>query len=180
MLPLMGTKTEQNLMTAFMGQSIARNKYTYFASKAKEEGYEQIASVFLETAENEKEHARLWFRLLQGGEILYTIDNLKSAEEGENFEWTHMYSRMAKEAKEEGFDRIAFLFEEVGKIEKEHEERFKRILSDIEKGLVFYGYENTIWKCRNCGYEAKGNRAPKICLLCDSIQAFFEVKEENY
>ena len=148
-MELKGSKTEKNLMEAFAGESQARNKYTYFASKAKKEGYEQIAAIFQETADNEKEHAKLWFKLLNGGDISSTEENLKSAAEGENFEWTDMYDRMAKEAKEEGFDRIAYLFEQVGKIEKEHEARYLKLLENVEEGLVFSRDDERIWKCRN-------------------------------
>ena len=150
-MELKGSKTEKNLMEAFAGESQARNKYTYFASKAKKEGYEQIAAIFQETADNEKEHAKLWFKLLHGGEVPSTEENLKAAAEGENYEWTDMYDRMAKEAKEEGFDHIAYLFSEVAKIEKEHEERYKRLLGNIEEGIVFSRDGEKIWKCRNCG-----------------------------
>ena len=150
-MELKGSKTEKNLMEAFAGESQARNKYTYFASKAKKEGYEQIAAIFQETADNEKEHAKLWFKLLCGGDIPTTAQNLADAAAGENFEWTDMYDRMAKEAKEEGFDHIAFLFEEVGKIEKEHEARYKKLLENVQDGKVFEAGEIKIWKCRNCG-----------------------------
>ncbi len=177
---LKGTKTEQNLREAFAGESQARNKYTYFASKAKAEGYEQIAAIFLETAENEKEHAKMWFKLLNGGEVSTTVDNLKAAAEGENFEWTDMYEKMAKEAKEEGFDRIAYLFEAVGKIEKEHEERYKKLLENVEDGLVFSKDGEKIWKCRNCGHICIGKEAPEVCPVCSHPKAFFEIKAENY
>ena len=177
---LKGTKTEQNLREAFAGESQARNKYTYFASKAKAEGYEQIAAIFLETAENEKEHAKMWFKLLNGGEVTTTVDNLKAAAEGENFEWTDMYEKMAKEAKEEGFDRIAYLFEAVGKIEKEHEERYKKLLENVEDGLVFSRDGDKIWKCRNCGHIVIGKQAPEICPVCSHPKAYFEIKAENY
>ncbi len=177
---LKGTKTEQNLREAFSGESQARNKYTYFASKAKAEGYEQIAAIFLETAENEKEHAKLWFKILEGGELQTTADNLVSAAKGENFEWTDMYARMAKEAKEEGFDKIAYLFEEVGKIEKEHEERYKKLLENVEDGLVFSRDGDKIWKCRNCGHICIGKQAPEVCPVCAHPKAFFEIKAENY
>jgi len=177
---LKGTKTEKNLMDAFAGESQARNKYTYFASKAKAEGYEQIAAIFLETAENEKEHAKMWFKLLNGGEVSTTAENLKAAAEGENFEWTDMYDRMAKEAKEEGFDKIAYLFEAVGKIEKEHEERYKKLLENVEGDLVFSKDGDKIWKCRNCGHICVGKEAPAVCPVCSHPQAFFEIKAENY
>ncbi len=177
---LKGTKTEKNLMDAFAGESQARNKYTYFASKAKKEGYEQIAAIFQETADNEKEHAKIWFKLLNGGDIPTTTDNLKAAAEGENFEWTDMYDRMAKEAKEEGFDKIAYLFEAVGKIEKEHEERYKKLLENVEGDLVFSKDGDKIWKCRNCGHICIGKEAPGVCPVCNHPQAFFEIKAENY
>ena len=181
MANLKGTKTEKNLMEAFAGESQARNKYTYFASKAKKEGYEQIAALFLETADNEKEHAKIWFKLLQeNGEIASTAENLKAAAEGENYEWTDMYDRMAKEAKEEGFNDIAYLFEEVGKIEKEHEERYKKLLANVEGGLVFSKDGDTIWKCRNCGHIVIGKKAPELCPVCKHAKAYFEVKAENY
>ena len=179
-MELKGSKTEKNLMEAFAGESQARNKYTYFASKAKKDGYEQIAALFLETAENEKEHAKLWFKLLNGGEISSTEENLKAAASGENFEWTDMYDRMAKEAKEEGFDQIAYLFEEVGKIEKEHEARYLKLLENVKDGLVFSKDGDTIWKCRNCGHIVIGKSAPEICPVCKHPKAFFEVKAENY
>jgi rubrerythrin len=177
---LKGTKTEKNLMEAFAGESQARNKYTYFASKAKAEGYEQIAAIFQETADNEKEHAKMWFKLLNGGDISTTVDNLKAAAEGENFEWTDMYDRMAEEAKAEGFDRIAYLFEAVGKIEKEHEERYKKLLENVEGDLVFSKDGEKIWKCRNCGHICIGKEAPEVCPVCSHPKAFFEIKAENY
>ncbi len=177
---LSGTKTEKNLMEAFAGESQARNKYTYFASKAKKEGYEQIAAIFLETADNEKEHAKLWFKLLNGGEVGTTVENLKSAAEGENFEWTDMYDRFAKEAREEGFDYIAGLFEGVAKIEKEHEERYRKLLDNVENGLVFSKDGDKIWKCRNCGHICIGKEAPEICPVCAHPRAYFEIKAENY
>lgn len=180
MADLKGSKTEQNLREAFAGESGARNKYTYFASKAKKEGYEQIAAIFEETADNEKEHAKIWFKLLEGGDIHETTDNLKAAAEGENFEWTNMYDRMAKEAKEEGFNDIAFLFENVGKIEKEHEERYKKLLANIEDGLVFGRDEEQIWICRNCGRVHIGKKAPEICPVCKHPKAYHEIKAENY
>ena len=175
-----GTKTEKNLMEAFAGESQARNKYTYFASKAKKEGYEQIAAIFEETALNEKEHAKIWFKLLNGGEIPSTVENLQAAAEGENFEWTDMYERMAKEAREEGFERIAFLFDAVGKIEKEHEERYKKLLENVEGDLVFSKDGDKIWKCRNCGHICIGKEAPEVCPVCNHPKAFFEIKAENY
>ena len=175
-----GTQTEKNLLEAFSGESQARNKYTYFASKAKKEGYEQIAAIFQETADNEKEHAKLWFKLLCGGDIPTTAQNLADAAAGENFEWTDMYDRMAKEAKEEGFDHIAFLFEEVGKIEKEHEARYKKLLENVQDGKVFEAGEIKIWKCRNCGHIVVGTKAPAVCPVCTHPQAYFEIKAENY
>ena len=180
MKDLKGTKTEKNLMDAFAGESQARNKYTFYASKAKKEGYEQIASLFLETADNEKEHAKLWFKLLHDGEVPDTATNLDDAAAGENYEWTDMYERMAKEAREEGFDKIAFLFEEVGKIEKEHEERYKKLLENVEEGLVFSRDGDRIWKCRNCGHIVIGKKAPEVCPVCNHPKAYFEVKAENY
>ncbi len=180
MKELKGTKTEKNLMDAFAGESQARNKYTFYASKAKKEGYEQIASLFLETADNEKEHAKLWFKLLHDGEVPDTATNLDDAAAGENYEWTDMYERMAKEAREEGFDKIAFLFEEVGKIEKEHEERYRKLLANVEGGLVFSKEGDTIWKCRNCGHIVIGKKAPEVCPVCNHPKAYFEVKTENY
>jgi rubrerythrin len=175
-----GTKTEKNLMEAFAGESQARNKYTYFASKAKKEGYEQIAAIFEETANNEKEHAKIWFKLLNDGSVPSTVENLKAAAAGENYEWTDMYERMAKEAREEGFDRIAYLFEAVGKIEKEHEERYKKLLANIEGELVFSKDGDKIWICRNCGHVVIGQSAPEVCPVCSHPQAYFEVKAENY
>ena len=179
-MELKGSKTEQNLMTAFAGESQARNKYTYFASKAKKDGFEQIAAIFLETAENEKEHAKIWYKLLNGGEIPSTADNLKTAAEGENYEWTDMYAEFAKTAKEEGFDRIAYLFEAVGKIEKEHEERYRKLLENVEDGLVFSKDGDKIWKCRNCGHICIGKEAPEVCPVCNHPKSFFEIKAENY
>ena len=179
-MELKGSKTEKNLMDAFAGESQARNKYTYFASKARKDGYEQIAEIFEETANNEKEHAKLWFKLLNNNSIPSTVENLKSAAEGENFEWTDMYDRMAKEAREEGFDRIAFLFESVGKIEKEHEARYKKLLENVENGLVFSKDEDKIWVCRDCGPIVIGKNAPEVCPVCSHPKAFFEIKEENY
>jgi len=173
-MELKGSKTEKNLMEAFAGESQARNKYTYFASKAKKEGYEQIAAIFQETADNEKEHAKLWFKLLNGGEIGTTEENLKAAAEGENYEWTDMYERMAKEAREEGFDHIAFLFDGVAKIEKEHEERYKKLLENVKDGKVFEAGEIKIWKCRNCGHIVVGTKAPEICPICAHPKAYFE------
>lgn len=179
-MELKGSKTEQNLMTAFAGESQARNKYTFFASQAKKDGYEQIAAIFQETADNEKEHAKLWFKLLNGGAIGSTEENLKAAAAGENYEWTDMYDRMAKEAREEGFDHIADLFEGVAKIEKEHEERYKKLLENLEDGLVFSREGDKIWKCRNCGHICIGKEAPEICPVCAHPKAYFEIKAENY
>ena len=179
-MELKGSKTEKNLMEAFAGESQARNKYTYFASKAKKEGYEQIAALFLETADNEKEHAKMWFKLLNGGQIGTTAENLKAAAEGENYEWTDMYDRMAQEAKEEGFDHIAYLFTEVGEIEKEHEARYLKLLENVEDGLVFSKDGDRIWKCRNCGHIVVGKNAPEICPVCSHPKAYFEIKAENY
>lgn len=179
-MELKGSKTEKNLMEAFAGESQARNKYTYYASKAKKDGYEQIADLFLETADNEKEHAKLWFKLLHDNDVPSTIENLKDAASGENFEWTNMYERMAKEAREEGFERIAFLFEEVAKIEKEHEARYLKLLENVENGLVFSKDGEKIWKCRNCGHIVIGKSAPEICPVCAHPKAYFEIKAENY
>ena len=179
-MELKGSKTEQNLMTAFAGESQARNKYTYFASKAKKEGYEQIAALFQETADNEKEHAKIWFKLLNGGEIGTTVDNLKAAADGENYEWTDMYAEFAKTAKEEGFDHIAYLFEEVAKIEKEHEARYLKLLENVKEGKVFDAGEVKIWKCRNCGHIVVGTKVPEVCPVCSHPKAYFEIKAENY
>ena len=179
-MELKGSKTEQNLMTAFAGESQARNKYTFFASQAKKDGYEQIAAIFQETADNEKEHAKMWFKLLNGGAIGSTEENLKSAAAGENYEWTDMYAEFAKTAKEEGFARIAYLFEEVGKIEKEHEERYLKLLENVKEGKVFEAGEVKIWKCRNCGHIVVGTSAPEVCPVCNHPKAFFEIKAENY
>ena len=179
-MELKGSKTEQNLMTAFAGESQARNKYTFFASQAKKDGYEQIAAIFQETADNEKEHAKLWFKLLNGGAIGSTEENLKAAAAGENYEWTDMYAEFAKIAKEEGFARIAYLFEEVGKIEKEHEERYLKLLENVKEGKVFEAGEVKIWKCRNCGHIVVGTSAPEVCPVCNHPKAFFEIKAENY
>lgn len=176
---LKGTKTEQNLMTAFAGESQARNKYTFYASKAKKDGYNQIAAIFEETAANEKEHAKLWFKLLHDG-MPDTLTNLKDASAGENYEWTDMYAEFAKVAKEEGFDRIAFLFESVGKIEKEHEERYNKLISNVENKEVFKKSEVVIWKCANCGHIHVGTEAPEVCPTCSHPQSYFEIKAENY
>ena len=180
MANLKGSKTEQNLMEAFAGESQARNKYTYFASRAKKEGYEQIAAIFTETAGNEKEHAELWFKALCGGEIPTTIENLRAAAEGENDEWTEMYKRMAIEAHEEGFEEIAFLFEEVAKIEKAHEERYLKLLANVETSTVFAKKEKTVWICRNCGHIYDSESAPEQCPVCAHPQAYFELRVINY
>ena len=179
-MELKGSKTEQNLMAAFAGESQARNKYSYFASKAKKDGYEQIAAIFEETANNEKEHAKMWFKLLEGGSIKSTEENLKAAAEGENYEWTDMYAGFAETAKEEGFDHIAFLFSEVAKIEREHEERYKKLLKNIEDEVVFSNDGDTIWVCRNCGHVVVGKKAPNICPVCEHPQSYFERKANNY
>jgi len=173
-----GTKTEKNLWEAFAGESQARNKYTYFASAAKKEGYEQIAALFLKTAENEKEHAKLWFKEL--GELGKTAQNLEHAAEGENFEWTDMYERMAKEAEEEGFPELAAKFRGVGAIEKQHEERYRALLKNVETAQVFEKSEVKVWECRNCGHIVVGTKAPEVCPVCNHPQAYFEVREENY
>ena len=177
---LQGTKTEQNLWAAFAGESQARNKYTYFASKAKKDGFVQIASIFEETANNEKEHAKIWFKLLMGGSIPSTAENLLEAAEGEHYEWTDMYATFAKEAKEEGFDYIAYLFEEVGKIEKEHEERYRKLLANVKGDLVFTKDGDAVWQCSNCGHICVGKKAPEICPVCAHPQAYFQVRAENY
>ena len=176
--PYAGTKTEQNLWAAFAGESQARNKYTYFASVAKKAGYEQIAAIFLQTAENEKEHAKLWFKAL--GELGNTAENLLHAAEGENMEWTDMYDRMAKEAEEEGFYEIAQQFRGVAAIERAHEERYRALLSNVENGKVFQKGEIQIWECRNCGHIVVGLKAPEVCPVCSHPQAYFEIKKENY
>ena len=177
-MELKGSKTEQNLRTAFAGESQARNKYTYFASKAKKEGFVQIANIFTETADNEKEHAKIWFKLLGG--IGTTAENLLAAAEGENYEWTDMYATFAKEAREEGFEEIAKLFEGVGAIEKEHEERYRKLLANVEGGLVFSKDGDMIWQCSNCGHIVVGKQAPEVCPVCAHPQAYFQVKAENY
>ena len=179
-MELKGSKTEQNLMAAFAGESQARNKYTYWASKAKKDGYEQIAAIFEETANKEKEHAKMWFKELNGGAIPDTLDNLNAAADGENYEWTDMYDEFAKVAKEEGFDRIAKLFESVAKIEKEHEERYRKLIKNIEDDVVFSNDGDTIWICRNCGHIVVGKNAPKVCPVCSHPQSYFEIKAENY
>lgn len=179
-MELKGSKTEANLRAAFAGESEARNKYTYFASKAKKDGFEQIAAIFEETANNEKEHAKIWYKELMGGEIKSTEENLLMAAEGENYEWTDMYVEFAKTAKEEGFDRLAYLFEAVGKIEKEHEERYRKLLDNVKGELVFSKDGDKIWKCRNCGHIVIGKTAPGVCPVCNHPQSFFEIKAENY
>lgn len=179
MADLKGTKTEANLFAAFAGESQARNKYTYYASKAKKEGYVQIANIFEETAANEKEHAKIWFKLLHDG-IPSTVENLKDAAEGENYEWTDMYAGFAKEAREEGFEHIAILFEKVGEIEKEHEERYKKLLANIEGDLVFSKDGYCVWQCINCGHIVIGKKAPDVCPVCAHPQSYFQVKADNY
>ena len=179
-MELKGSQTEKNLMTAFAGESQARNKYTYYASQAKKDGYEQIAAIFEETAANEKEHAKMWFKELHDGKVPTTLENLKDAASGENYEWTDMYQEFAKTAKEEGFNQIAFLFEEVAKIEKHHEERFLKLIDNIDNNLVFQKGEEKVWICRNCGHVVIGKKAPKVCPVCNHPQSYFEVKSENY
>lgn len=179
MADLKGTKTEANLMTAFAGESQARNKYTYFASKARKDGYVQIAEIFEETAANEKEHAKMWYKLLNGG-IGSTIENLEDAANGENYEWTDMYDGFAKEAREEGFEEIAKLFEGVAAIEKEHEERYRKLLDNIKKEAVFSKDGDVIWQCANCGHICVGKKAPEVCPVCAHPQSYFKVKAENY
>ncbi len=184
-MELKGSKTESNLLTAFAGESEARNKYTYFASTAKSEGYEQIASIFEETANNEKEHAKLWLKLLFNGDIkdslkVNTIEALEMAAKGENYEWTDMYKEFAKTAKEEGFDKISYLFEEVGKIEKSHEERYLRLLESVKEKTVFTKEAPKMWVCRNCGHVHYGEKAPNVCPVCAHPQSYFEIKGENY
>lgn len=178
-MDLKGTKTEANLQAAFAGESQARNKYSYYASKAKKDGYVQISRLFEETANNEKEHAKIWFKLLNGG-IKDTVENLEDAANGENYEWTDMYPTFAKEAREEGFTEIAALFDAVGKIEKEHEERFKKLLNNIKEGVVFSKDGDTIWQCINCGHIVVGKKAPQVCPVCAHPQSYFEVKATNY
>ena len=177
---LKGTKTEKNLQDAFAGESQARNKYTYFAGKARQEGYEQIAAIFEETAGNEKEHAKLWFKLLHGGDIESTPENLKAAAAGEHYEWTDMYKRMAAEAREEGFNDIAVLFDSVGKIEKEHEERYLKLLDNVNTSQVFAKKQKSVWICRNCGHIVDSESAPAKCATCDHPQAYFELRVINY
>lgn len=179
MANLKGTKTEANLMAAFAGESQARNKYTYYASKAKKDGFEQIATLFLETANNEKEHAKIWFKLLHDG-MPDTATNLADAAAGEHYEWTDMYATFAKQAKEEGFDKIATLFELVGKIEKEHEERYKALLANVQGETVFKKAEEQEWQCANCGHIHTGVKALEICPVCDHPQSYFQVVAKNY
>ena len=179
-MELKGSKTEKNLMAAFAGESQARNKYTYYASKAKKDGYEQIAAIFEETANNEKEHAKMWFKELHDGKVPDTLENLVDAANGENYEWTDMYAEFAKTAKEEGFTRIAYLFEQVANIEKEHEERYRKLIANIEGGLVFSRDGDKIWQCRNCGHIVIGKNAPEVCPVCNHPQSYFEIKKENY
>ena len=179
-MDLKGSQTEKNLAAAFAGESQARNKYTYFASKAKKEGYEQIAAIFTETADNEKEHAKLWFKYLEGGEVKSTIENLEAAANGENYEWTEMYKEFAEVARKEGFLEIACKFEGVAKIEKEHEERYRRLLDQVKGHKVFISEDVVIWKCRNCGHIVVGPEAPEYCPTCDEHNAYTQVTEENY
>ncbi len=179
-MELKGSKTEKCLMEAFAGESQARNKYTYFASKAKKEGYEQIAAIFLETAENEKEHAKLWFKYLEGGEIKDTASNLAAAAAGENYEWTDMYESFAKIADEEGFKEIAAKFRMVAAIEKHHEERYKKLLENVKGGVVYVAKDVAVWKCRNCGHIVVGKMAPKVCPVCMHPQSYFELEAKNY
>jgi len=177
-MELKGSKTEQNLMTAFAGESQARNKYTYFASVARKEGYEQIAAIFEQTANNEKEHAKMWFKAL--GELGNTAQNLLAAAEGENYEWTDMYDKFAKEAEEEGFTRLAYQFRAVAAIEKSHEERYRALLNNVEMQQVFEKAEETMWECRNCGHLVMGKKAPEVCPVCAHPKCYFEVRKENY
>ena len=179
-MELKGTKTEKNLMAAFAGESEARNKYTYFASKAKKDGYVQIAALFEETAANEKEHAQIGFKLLHDGAVGPTAENLEDAAQGENYEWTDMYPSFAKEAREEGFEQIAALFEAVAAIEKEHEERYRKLLANVQGGLVFSRDEDQIWQCSNCGHIVVGKKAPEVCPVCAHPQSYFQIKAENY
>ncbi len=177
---LAGSRTEKNLLEAFAGESMARNKYTYFASKAKKDGYVQIAALFEETAANEKEHAKIWYKYLHGGKVADTAANLEDAAAGENFEWTDMYARMAREAREEGFDEIAEKFEMVGAIEKHHEERYRKLLKNIEDKKVFSKDGDVIWQCANCGHIVVGQQAPEVCPVCDHPQSYFQVEAVNY
>ena len=179
MAEIKGTKTEQNLNAAFAGESQARVKYQFYASKAKKEGYEQISAIFQETSDNEKEHAKIWYKLLHDG-VADTITNLKDAAAGENYEYTDMYKKFAEDARDEGFNEIAELFEKVGEIEKHHEERYRKLIENIEKGMVFKGDGVTVWKCRNCGYIHIGDSAPEKCPVCDHPQSYFEIQAVNY
>jgi rubrerythrin len=179
-MELKGSRTEKNLEAAFAGESQARNKYTYYASKAAKDGYDQIAAIFLESADNEKEHAKIWFKLLHGGAVPDTVTNLKDAAAGENHEWTDMYAGFAKTAREEGFTKIADLFEMVGNIEKEHEARYRRLIANIEGGLVFSRDGEAVWMCRNCGHIAIGKKAPELCPVCAHPKSYFQIKAENY
>lgn len=179
-MELKGSQTEKNLQTAFAGESQARNKYSYYASKAKKDGYNQIAAIFEETAANEKEHAKIWFKLLHDGAVPDTVTNLKDAAAGENYEWTDMYAGFAKTAKEEGFDHIAKLFAMVGEIEKHHEERYKKLLANIEGGIVFSRDQEMIWQCSNCGHIVIGKKAPAVCPVCDHPQSYFQIKADNF
>ena len=179
-MELKGSRTEKNLMKAFAGESEARNKYSYYASKAKKDGYEQIAAIFEETANNEKEHAKLWFKQLHGGEVPDTLTNLHDAADGENYEWTTMYKEFAEVAKEEGFDEIARLFSAVAEIEKHHEERYLKLVGNIDNNIVFERGEEHVWICRNCGHITVGNKAPEICPVCNHPQSFMELKADNY
>ena len=178
-MELKGSKTEKNLLEAFAGESMARNKYTFFASKAKKDGYVQISKIFEETAANEKEHAEIWYKYLHGG-VPSTVENLKDAADGENFEWTDMYDRMAAEAREEGFEEIALKFEMVGAIEREHEERYRKLLANIEQGIVFSREGDCIWQCSNCGHIVIGPKAPEVCPVCDHAQSYFQLQAKNY
>ena len=180
MTELKGSKTEKNLMAAFAGESEARNKYTYYASQAKKEGFVQISKIFEETANNEKEHAKLWFKLLHDGKIPETIKNLEDAADGENYEWTDMYATFAKEAEEEGFTQIAALFRMVGNIEKEHEDRYRKLLENLKNDMVFNKNEDVVWECANCGHVFTGKNAPQICPVCKHPQAYFFIKSKNY
>ncbi len=180
MKELKGSRTEANLLAAFAGESQARNKYTYFASKAKKDGYVQIANIFEETANNEKEHAKIWFKLLEGGALKDTLANLEAAANGENYEFTEMYPTFAKEAREEGFDEIAHLFEMVAQIEKEHEERYRKLLANIKEDLVFSRDGDCVWQCANCGHIVIGKKAPEVCPVCAHPKSFFQIKAENY
>ena len=177
---LAGTRTAANLLTAFSGESQARNKYTYYASKARKDGYEQIAEIFEETAANEQEHAKMWFKLLHGGAVPETMDNLNDAADGENYEWTDMYAEFAKVANEEGFSHIAYLFAGVAKIEKSHEERYRKLIANIEGGLVFSRDGDVVWQCRNCGHIVIGKKSPELCPVCSHPQAYFQIHADNY